>query len=318
MMNSHESGYSPAPKSNIVNLACILRYVYIMIENRHLRYFLEVAKTLHITRAAEHLHIAQPALTQNIQQLEQELGVKLFERQGRRLSLTEAGRVFAEEADSSLRAFYGAQLAAKRAERGEVGKIVIGFQSTAGISVVPQLLKQLGQRYPGIKVLLREMGSSAQRNALRQGEIDVAVMYSLPDKEFAHHELIPESLVIALPSAHPLAERESIALKEISDEIFVLAAVEVAELLHRAVLAECADSGFRPHLIQDVSTAQTALGLVSAGFGISILPASVRHIPREGVVLRPIRNSRLQAQLTLMWLPKHPSPIIPKIKECLG
>lgn len=299
-------------------LTSVSRYARGMVENRHLRYFLEVAKTLHITRAAEHLHIAQPALTQNIQQLERELGVKLFERQGRRLSLTEAGQVFAEEADNSLRAFYGAQLAAKRAERGEVGKIVIGFQSTAGLAVIPQLLKRLVQRYPAVKVMLREMGSSAQRNALRQGEIDAAIMYTLPDREFAHHELVPESLVIALSEAHPLAARESIALKEIADEIFVLPAVEVAEFLYRGVLAECADAGFQPRHIQDVSTVQTALGLVSVGFGIAILPASAHYVRREGVVLRPIRNSRLEAQLTLMWSPKHASPIIPKIKECLG
>ena len=149
-----------------------------MIENRHLRYFLEVAKTLHVTRAAEGLHIAQPALTQNIQQLEQELGVKLFERQGRRLSLTEAGHVFVEEASNSLRTFEGAQLAAQRAARGEGGEIVIGFQSTAGLSLIPKLLKELGQRYPHIKVVLKEMGSSAQRSALRQREIDVGIMYA--------------------------------------------------------------------------------------------------------------------------------------------
>jgi DNA-binding transcriptional LysR family regulator len=171
---------------------------------------------------------------------------------------------------------------------------------------------------PAVKVMLRETGSSAQRNALRQGEIDAAIMYTQPDREFAHHELVPESLVFALSEAHLLAARESIALKEIADEIFVLPAVEVAELLYRGVLAECADAGFQPRHIQDVSTVQTALGPVSAGFGISILPASAHYIRREGVVLRPIRNSRLEAQLTLMWSPMHASPIIPKIKECLG
>lgn len=288
-----------------------------MIENRHLRYFLEVAKTLHMTRAAEHLHIAQPALTQNMQQLEQELGVLLLERKGRRLSLTEAGKVFAEEAENSLRVFHGAQMAARRAERGELGEIVIGFQSTAGLTVLPQLLRQLAERYPGLRVSLREMGSMAQRSALRQGEIDAAIMYALPDPEFSHYMLVPESLVFCLPESHPLATRESIALKDVLGETFILPAAEVAELLHQAVLAECADAGFQPRHTQNVSTAQTALGLVSAGFGVALLPASVRCIEREGVAMRPIRNSRLQAQLTLMWSPKHPSPIIPKLQECL-
>jgi DNA-binding transcriptional LysR family regulator len=99
--------------------------------------------------------------------------------------------------------------------------------------------------------------------------------------------------------------------------VFVLPAVEAAALLRDAVLAECADARFKPRTIQDISTAQTALGLVSVGFGISVLPASIRHIERANVVLRPIRNSRLQAQLTLMWTPVHPSAIISKLKECL-
>lgn len=289
-----------------------------MIENRHLRYFLEVADTLHITKAAERLHIAQPALTQNMQQLEQELGVALFDRKGRRLSLTEAGQVFKREAERSLQIFQGAQLAAQRAVRGEIGKIVIGFQSTAGLSIVPQMLTRLGSRYPDIEVVLRELGTAAQRRALRQGEIDVAIMYTLPDREFAHYELTPESLVIALSESHPLATRESVAIKELIEETFVLPALEVAEVLHHAVLAECADAGFQPQKVQDVSTAQTALGLVSVGFGISVLPASVQSISRKGVVLKPIRNSRLQVQLALMWPKSNPTPIIPKLLECLA
>ncbi|SEC33863.1 LysR family transcriptional regulator [Terriglobus roseus] len=288
-----------------------------MVENRHLRYFLEVAKTLHMTRAAEGLHIAQPALTQNMHQLEAELGVRLFDREGRRLSLTAAGLVFVEEARKSLRTFEGAQLAAQRAARGEGGEIAIGFQSTAGLAVIPKLLKELGNRYPEIKVVLKEMGSSAQKNALRQAEIDVGILYSLPDREFAHHMLVPESLVVAIPEVHALAARESISMQDLRDEIFVLPALESAELLRESVMAECADAGFKPYRIQDITTAQTALGLVSVGFGISILPASIRFLERPGVVIRPIRNSRLQAQLTLMWSPTHPSPIIPKLKECL-
>ena len=288
-----------------------------MIENRHLRYFLEVARTLHITRAAERLHIAQPALTQNIQQLEQELGVELFERKGRRITLTEAGRVFECEAEHSLRVFQGAQLAARRAARGEVGKVVIGFQSTAGLTLIPQMLKNLANKYPEIEVTLREMGTAVQRKSLRQGEIDVGILYTLPDDEFSHHELTPESLVIALPESHPLAARDSIAIKELAKDRFILPAAEVAEVLYHAVLAECADSGFQPRHIQEVSTAQTALGIVSAGFGISVLPAAIQALPRKGVVLKPIRNSRLQIQLALMWPGKHASPIIPKLIECL-
>lgn len=287
-----------------------------MIENRHLRYFLAVSQDLHVTRAAARLHIAQPALTQNIQQLEAELEVELFRRDGRRLTLTEAGHVFVQEAEASLRQFEHAQQAARRAARGEVGTLALGFQSTAGLSIVPQILQRFRTYYPDVDVLLREMGTSAQMTALRAGELDMALMYSLGSEEFAYRELVPESLVIALPEDHPLAQRDSVALKDLAQEVLILPAAAIAAVLHHAVLAECADAGFQPKRLQEVATAQTALGLVSAQFGIAILPGSVGTLKRAGVVLRPIRNSRIQIQLALLWPKEHPSPIVSRLLEC--
>jgi DNA-binding transcriptional LysR family regulator len=288
-----------------------------MIENRHFRYFLEVAKTLHITRAAERLHIAQPALTQNIQQLEHELGVKLFHRQGRSLSLTEAGRVLQDEAGISLNVFEGAQLAAQRAERGETGRVRIGFQSTAGFGLMPQLFKNLRQRYPDIQVSLRELGAEAQKQALFRNEIDVAIAYALPERAFGYHELPEERALIALSVNHPLAEKQSVSLKEIENDVFVIPAMEVAEIVFRALLAECAENGFQPS-IQEVSTSATALGLIAVGFGVGIVPESVTSIGRPGVVFRPILGGRLAPRLRILWLKKNPSPIVPKILECVA
>ena len=163
-----------------------------MLENRHLRYFIEVAKSLHVRRAAERLHLAQPALTQNIQQLERELGVELFHRESRHLRLTEAGQIFLAEAEQSLRQFAHAQKSAQRAARGEVGKLVLGFQSTAGLSVVPNLLQNFRTEFPEVEVTLIESGSKAQKLALRSGEMDIGLTYGLPDAGFAYRELEPE------------------------------------------------------------------------------------------------------------------------------
>lgn len=242
--------------------------------------------------------------------------MELFRRDGRRLTLTEAGHVFVKEAESSLRQFEHAQQAARRAARREVGTLALDFQSTAGLSVVPQLLQRFRTLYPDVEVLLREMGTSAQIIALRAGELDVALMYSLGSEEFAYHDLVPESLVIALPDHHPFAQRDSVALKDLSQEVLILPASEVAAVLHHAVLAECADADFEPKRLQEVATAQTALGLVSAQFGVAILPGSVRTLTRAGVVLRPIRNSRIQIQLALLWPKHHPSPIVSRLLEC--
>jgi DNA-binding transcriptional LysR family regulator len=288
-----------------------------MLENRHLRYFIEVAKSLHVRRAAERLHIAQPALTQNIQQLESELGVELFHRESRHLRLTEAGQTFLAEAEKSLRQFDHAQKTAQRAARGEVGKLVLGFQSTAGLSVVPNLLHNFRTEFPEVEVTLIESGTTAQKRALRNGEIDIGLMYALPDPGFAYRELEPESLMIALPEDHPLAVKDSVAIAELAREVFILPSTSAAEVLHHAIMTECADAGFQPKRIQEITTAQTALGLVSARFGVSILPASVQVLIRRGVILRPIRDSRIQVGLTFLWREDSRSPVLANLLKCI-
>jgi DNA-binding transcriptional LysR family regulator len=286
-----------------------------MLENRHLRYFIEVARSLHVTRAAERLHIAQPALTQNIHQLESELGVELFHRESRHLRLTEAGQIFLAEAELSLRQFAHAQRAAQRAARGEAGTLVLAFQSTAGLSVVPNLLQNFRTEFPDVEVTLIESGSTAQKLALKSGEVDIGLMYALPDAGFAYRELKPESLLIALPEAHPLAASDSVALAELMQEVFILPSNSVAEALHHAVMTECAQAGFQPKRVQEITTVQTALGLVSARFGVSILPASVQVLLRRGVVLRPIRDSRIQVRLTCLWMKDSRSAILANLLE---
>jgi DNA-binding transcriptional LysR family regulator len=289
-----------------------------LIENRHLRYFLEVARTLHVTKAAEKLHIAQPALTLNIQQLERELGVKLFERDGRRLSLTAAGRVFVTEAEKSLRMFEAAQLAAHRAVRGESGKIAVGFQSMAGHAAIPQLIKEMTARNPEVEISLKEMGSAALKKHLLDGGIDVGITCGLPDPEFAQHRLNAEPLIMAIPKGHALTKKKAVSYRDVKNEAFILPDLDIAESMHAAVLADCLKAGFKPRQIQFAATAQTILGLVAAEFGIAVLPSSAGLLERKGVTLRPILDSTFQARLALKWLPHNKSPIIPKLVACLS
>jgi DNA-binding transcriptional LysR family regulator len=288
-----------------------------MIENRHLRYFIEVARTLHMTRAAEQLHIAQPALSQNIQQLEEELGTLLIHRDGRKLSLTEAGEVFLVEAERSLQQFELAKIAAQRAGRGEVGRIALGFGSTAGVQVVPRMVKNFCVKYPDVHVDLKEMGNDAQIAALRSGEIDVSVAYGLSSNEFQSRELTPESLVVVLPSDHPSASQASIEIKELSQDSLILPLRSIAATIRDAVLAECSRAGFRPKLQQEIATIQTALGLVAMGLGVSVLPASIRYLSREGVVILPIRNSPIEVPLRLLWKRGYVSPVVQNLLETI-
>jgi DNA-binding transcriptional LysR family regulator len=161
------------------------------------------------------------------------------------------------------------------------------------------------------------LGSTAQKRALRNGEIDIGLLYGLPDLGFAYRELEPESLVIALPEDHPLAVKDSVALAELAQEIFILPSNSVAEALRHAVMTECADAGFQPKRVQEITTAQTALGLVSARCGVSILPASVQVLMRRGVILRPIRDSRIQVSLTFLWMEDSRSPVLANLVKCI-
>ncbi len=288
-----------------------------MIENRHLRYFCALARMQHMTRAARELHIAQPALTQNIQQLEEDLGVQLLHRNGRRLTLTEAGKAFWIEAERSLQQFERVKVAAKRAGRGEIGQISIGFGSTAGVETMPQLVRKFKSAYPHVQVDLVEMGATSQLQALRSGQIDLAIAYALPDPELHSLELTPESLVATLSEQHPLASRESIALADLSREPFILPSKETSGTVHDAVVAECADAGFTPNPVQEVNTLQTALGLVAAGLGVAILPGSVRRLHREGVKFLPIRHTRMEVRLLVFWKRDYVSPALGNFLHCI-
>ena len=288
-----------------------------MIEYRHLRYFVVLARTLHMTRASEQLHLAQPSLSQNIQQLEEELGTTLIRRTGHKLSLTDAGEVFSVEAQKSIQQFELAKVAAQKAGRGELGEIALGFGSISGVQVIPRLLSVFREKFPEVQIRLSEMGTEAQLSALRSGDIDLAIVYALPDPEFQYREMTPESLVAILPASHPHAAEESVSIKDLAADAFILPSKNAAARVRDAVLTECADEGFLPKSIQEINTAPTALGLVAAGLGVSILPASVRKLAREGIVILPIRNARIEVPLLVLWKRDVVSPSVQNFLNCI-
>ena len=288
-----------------------------MIENRHYRYFIEVANTLHMRRAAARLHIAQPALTINIQQLERELGVKLLNRTGHQLTLTDAGKIFLQEAQCSLEQFEVAQIAARRAARGEAGTFVLGFTCTAGMKIVPKLIKHLHTSYPDVKIVLREMGTEAQTKALQANELDAAIMYSPVVEGFESAHLLKEPIVAAVSTTHPLAKTDKISLKDLAGETLILPAREIAEPIREAVLGVYKQKYGAPSRIQEVAAFPTAFGLVAAGIGIAFGPASMEVLSRRGVALKHLADRGLHSQLTLHWHSKQTSPITSHIVNYL-
>jgi DNA-binding transcriptional LysR family regulator len=272
------------------------------MELRHLRYFLAVAEERHFGRAAERLGMAQPPLSKAIQALERELGTQLFRRVPRHLELTDAGQVFLEEARTILARTEHAVRSAERAGRGELGKICVGFTPAASFNAfVPATIRAFRQTYPDVSMDLREADTTALCRALSAGNVDVAFIRP-PAVDFADlrvDELFDEDMLVALPTGHRLASSVMVPLAALAGEPFILYPRWLAPSMYDAVLAACCKAGFVPDIAQEAPQVAAAINLVAAGFGVSIVPASMQQIHGDGVVYRPLLGTMLRAPLSL-------------------
>ncbi len=289
------------------------------MELRHLRYFVTVADELSFSRAAERLQMAQPPLSQQIQALEAELGVRLFDRKKRPLQVTPAGQVFLEEARSTLAQLEQAVQKAQRVHQGELGCFTIGFTSSIANGVLPNILRTFRQRYPEIKLILREENSAFQLQGLRDRQTDIIFVYQVHDVAEAHDlammPLSQETLVAVLPQSHPLAAHAKISLADLADEEFVMPLRPVVSGLPEQIYYLCTQAGFVPKVAQEAVFMVTILGLVAGNIGISILPSSVQNLRRKGVVYRPIQEKTSAHQLTAVWRREHASSILPQFLD---
>lgn len=273
------------------------------MELRHLRYFIAVAQELHFGRAAQNLGISQPPLSQQIQALELELGARLFERTNRRVALSEAGRLFLEEARLVLAQVDKAADVARRAQLGELGEMKIGFTSSAPFnSSIPKAIYAFRQRFPAVHLNLSEMSSQAVADALLDESIEVGLMrpLSLPESLVAK-ELFREPLVAVINAAHPLAQgnEAGVHLAALADEPFVFFPRSYGSGLYAQLLNLARQAGFSPHFAQEASEVMTIIGLVSAGLGVSVLPASFQRMRIDGVVYRQLLDKGAD---TAVWL----------------
>jgi DNA-binding transcriptional LysR family regulator len=189
------------------------------MELRHLHYFIAVAEELHFSRAAERLCISQPPLSQQIRDLEEELGVKLFERTKRHVHLTEAGKVFLDRSYLLLAQLEQAIAATQRIGRGEVGQLAIGFVDSAMYTSLPEMLKGFREQFPAVELRLQEMTTAQQIQALYDKQIDVGIVRSaISEPSLSVECLLPESLVLALPENHPLSAQTQVSLSALADE----------------------------------------------------------------------------------------------------
>jgi DNA-binding transcriptional LysR family regulator len=272
------------------------------MELRHLRSFLTVAEELHFGRAAARLHISQPPLSQQIRRLEDEIGARLFRRTNRRVQLTPAGRAFLTEARQAIASAERAVGAAQRAERGELGELVVGYVTSSTYGPLPDVIRMFRKRLPEVELKLRNLRSVHQSQALLDRRIDVGfVRPHAVDSRLVYETLWREPVVVALPGDHALARRTSVDIADLATDIFLIAPAEDTVAFHDEVLALCRKARFTPRVDDGVSDVQAALALVAAGLGIHPVPASLQKFRRRGVVYRPLRTRSLSIEMGLAW-----------------
>lgn len=291
------------------------------MELRQLQYFLAVAEELNFGRAAARLGIAQPPLSRQIRQLEQELGVELFRRTKRRVELTEVGRVFLEEARQILSQVEQGVRVAQRASRGEIGRLVVGFEGSSTYDVIPVSLKVYRERFPEVELVVYAMTTEEQIQALLENRIGIGFVVSpLNDKRLAIEIILREALILAIPESHPLVARNEVRVRELEGESFIMFQRNRGCGLYDQAIAVCQRAGFSPRVIQEADEMQVMLGFVAAGLGITLLSASVQQFQRPGVVYRTLQPSTPKVTLALAWRRDDPSAVlqafIEVVREC--
>lgn len=272
------------------------------MELRHLRYFVVLAETCHFGQAAERLKMAQPPLSQQIRQLEAELGTELFARTTRSVSLTPAGEAFLADAQRILSSVEDAARRARRFADGKAGTLRIGLTGTASYTQLPVLARLVKEQLPEVVLDIHtEMLTPAIELALAAAELDVGVLRPpVRDPALAVRPIAREKFVVALPDGHRLAAADSVTIGELRAEDFIMYPAGSRSVVHDAVVRACQAADFYPRVAHESTKTSTQLSLVAAGLGVAVLPESVRGIALAGVQYRTVSGAD-DVELALAW-----------------
>ncbi len=275
---------------------------------RQLRYFVTVAEELHFGRAAERLGMTQPPLSQSIAALEQELGLRLFERTKRTVALTSVGAQWLTYVRDLLGRATELPAIAQQLQRGEIGSLTLAFVTTADYSLMPQLVSRYTRAYPDVQVLLREATSDVQIEALLRQEIDAGLIIA-PEGAALHatlgyHPLLREALVLAVPEDWVTNGRlgaDHVRLTEVIDEPLIIFPRRSAPAFHDIITGYYTRNGAEPCIVQEAIQTQTIIALVSAGMGVALVPRSLRNLARAGVRYLDFEGDPPEIETGLVW-----------------
>ncbi|MBB6251513.1 LysR substrate-binding domain-containing protein [Nitrospirillum iridis] len=271
---------------------------------RHLRYFTAVAEELHFTRAAEKLGIRQPPLSQQIQQLEREIGSPLFHRLSRGVELTAVGAAFLQDAKAILAQIDRALASAREVARGEKGRLRLGISmSVTAHPWVARLIRDYRAQHPGVQVALQLNDFGQLTDAVRDGALDVALVRGRTAEipGLTPYTVVEEKLMAALPAGHPLADRDAIDLAELADEDFLLISRSAGPNVYDIIIAACRTAGFSPRIVQEVPAFPPLLNLVGAGLGVALVPDSLRTMGLESARLLSLKGGYDSAPIMLVY-----------------
>lgn len=281
------------------------------MELRHLRYFNAVAEELNFSRAAQRLGISQPPLSQQIRQLERELGVELFQRDSKGVRLTEAGRALWTSARRVVDDATQVQQLAERLRGGNRGQLNIGFVGSALYGQLPDLIRYARERLAEVRFVLEEVETGDQIQALSSGRIDVGILRPpITAPALRQLPIGEEPLVAVLPHDHRLAGKRSLDLAELSGEDFVLFPRPLGAALWNLVVNSCVAAGFHPTIVREVEHVHTMVGLVASGIGVTLVPRSVSRLALPGVRYLTISRPRATTLLGVAWHSENPAPVV--------
>lgn len=271
------------------------------MELRHLRYFIALAEQLNFTRAAATLHIAQPALSVQIRNLESEIGAQLLSRKGRSVALTEAGRVFLEQARKTLANANRGVTLARQAANGEIGQLSIGYNVPAGFRVFPQVIPAFRKRWPNVRLTFHNLKIAQQLDGLRRDELDLGFMWlPIPTEGLEVQELVKEPLVAVLPARHRLASAKTVAIKDLSREPLILMSRLLDPESYAQIQQLFARAGVAMNIAYELEHSLSMINFVAMGIGCSLLPDYARSIRQPGVVYKPLRSPNLVKTLAMI------------------
>lgn len=289
------------------------------MELRRIRHFVMLAETLNFRRAAERLHMAQPPLSVSIQKLESELGTKLFIRETKGVSITPCGKVVLKEARRLL--FYEKKIigAARDGISGTGGTLHIGFVGTTTFGMLQRLIPLFRAEYPGVELVLREAASVSILRQLEDGALDIGLIRTplLEPTDATLVQLEQDQFIAALPKGHSLTKQDSLKIRDLGNEFFVMYAQGAAAGLRSAAMLACQNAGFVPRIAQQATQVQTLLALVESGLGVALVPSVARYYVSDRIVYRELSDVIPNAAIGLSWayMPQTEGPAAARFRE---